>query len=236
MSWAKLDDAMCEHRKVKRTLRKSRPAIALHFLGILHCSRYLTDGFVEHEYVEEVLPPRERESALAALVEYGLWVPCDGGYTIHDYLEHNPTRAKVLAQRAADAARKAAGRNSRGKPAPVRADSERTPDGLPAESGRPVPSRPVPRNPLSPGGGISEVAPVKPKGNRKSDHDAYRSLMDEWASAHFPSAEPDAVGAAVSWLQPRTARPVTADDVRGLCASSAVWAAQLGDPKALEAA
>lgn len=146
MSWVKLDDAMGDHRKVKRALAKSRPAVALHFLGILHCSRYLTDGFVEDEYVDEVLPARERAPAITALVDQGLWTVVDGGYAIHDYLEHNPTREKVLAQRAADAARKARGRQSesRGKPTGVPAESDRTPDGIPPESVRPVPSRPVP--------------------------------------------------------------------------------------------
>jgi hypothetical protein len=165
MSWVKLDDAMGDHRKVKRALTKSRPAVALHFLGILHCSRYLTDGFVEDEYVAEVLPAREREPALDALVQQGLWTVVDGGYAIHDYLEHNPTREKVLAQRAADAARKARGRQSesRGKSSGVQADSDRTPDGIQAESVRPVPSRPVP----SPKTALSDTSDV-------------RAVFDEW--------------------------------------------------------
>lgn len=223
-----MDDAMGEHRKVKRALRRSRPAIALHFLGILHCSRYLTDGFVEDEYINEVLSARERKPALAALVDLGLWVPCTGGYLVHDYLEHNPSRERVLAQRSADAARKATARNQRGKPGSVRPDSERTPTGIQAESDRPVPSRPVhtPPNPLK-----GEPAPVKPNGHRGREHDAYSAQMDAWASEHFPTAEPDAVQAAVSWLQPRTRQPVTAADVHALCESSPVWAAQLGNPE-----
>jgi hypothetical protein len=145
MSWAKLDDAMGEHRKITRALRKNRSAVALHFLGILHCSRYLTDGFVEEEFVEEALPPRERAGAVAVLLEQHLWVPADGGYRIHDYLEHNPSRSKVLAQRRSDADRKARGRQSesRGKPDGVRMESERTDAGIREESARPVPSRPI---------------------------------------------------------------------------------------------
>lgn len=147
MSWTRLDDAMGEHRKIQRALRKSRPSLALHFLAILHCSRYLTDGFVEDEFIEEALTvPRERELALTVLVEQGLWAACAGGYVVHDYLEHNPSREKVLAQRAADAARKARGRQARSDTSPpgVQPESAGTDGGRPAESVRPVPSRPVP--------------------------------------------------------------------------------------------
>lgn len=88
----------------------------------------------------------------------------------------------------------------------------------------------TPPNPLR--GDSSTVAPVKPKGNRRGEHDKYRALMDSWSGEHFPGAEPEAVGAAVSWLQPRTNRPVTAEDVRSLCTSNPVWAAQLGQEAA----
>lgn len=178
MSWAKLDDGMGEHRKVTRALRKSRPAVALHFLGILHCSRYLTDGFVEDEYIEEVLPARERKAALDVLVAQGLWEVADGGYAIHDYLDHNPSREKVLKQRASDAERKARGRSSdaRGRPDGIRKESDGSPAGqTPDSSDRPtgvrlesvrggstVPSRPVPsttsKTPKPPNGGVEEQA------------------------------------------------------------------------------
>lgn len=82
--------------------------------------------------------------------------------------------------------------------------------------------------PPAPQGGNGAVAPLKPKGNRKSDHSSYLAEMDAWCGEHFPSGEPDAVSAAVSWLQPRTDHPVTVDDVRALCASNPVWSAQLG--------
>jgi hypothetical protein len=84
----------------------------------------------------------------------------------------------------------------------------------------------------SPRGNLTAVAPVKPKGNRDREHREYRAAMDEWCSEHFPAAEPEAVGAAVSWLLPRTNRPVTAGDVWNLCESNPVWAAQLGQEAA----
>lgn len=225
MSWAKLDDAMCEHRKIKRALRKSRPAVALHFLGILHCSRYLTDGFVEDEYVEEVLLLRERTSALAALIEHGLWIKVEGGYQIHDYLDHNPTREKVFAQRAADAARKARGRQP---------ESRGTPDAVRAESVRPVPSRPTPTPPLVPPGGngngtpsASDVAPARPSGRRQTGLRAYEEQMAAWSAYHFPGADPRAVSSAIGFLH-RDSTAITAAGLRDRAVHNETWAAQLG--------
>lgn len=111
MPWLKLDDSMGDHRKITRTLKTSRAAIALHFLGLLHCSRYLTDGFIEHEFVEDLcdmarIRNTERTRAVAALVENGLWFESEGGWIAHDYLDHNPSREQVEANRGVDRLRK----------------------------------------------------------------------------------------------------------------------------------
>lgn len=151
MSWLRLDDAMGEHRKTRRLLRKAGlEPLGLHTLAMLHASRYLTDGFIEDEYVEEILDIARirggrRAAVVGALEQSGQWERVEGGWRLHDYLDYNPTRAHVEEQRRKDADRKAAGRNGRsgGSPQDVRADSERTDAGQPAESDRPVPSRPV---------------------------------------------------------------------------------------------
>ena len=133
MSWARMDDAMGEHRKTRRLLRAcGLDAFGLHSLAILHCSRYLTDGFVEEEFVKEALDDarvrgKARIALTDALVEQGQWEPVDGGWRIHDYLDHNPSRAEVEARRRRDAERKAIGRRS---------ESERSPSGQTPESGR----------------------------------------------------------------------------------------------------
>ena len=163
MTWLKLDDAMGEHRKITRTLKESRPAIALHFLGLLHCAKYLTDGFVEDEFVDDLcglarIKPAERRQAIDALVKHNLWEPVDGGWMAHDYLDHNPSRAEVLARRESDAARKRAGRQaqSSARPTGVRADGGGTSTNVQAESDGPVPPRPDPH----PSPSLEGVGPI----------------------------------------------------------------------------
>jgi hypothetical protein len=152
VTWLKLDDAMGDHRKTRRLLRSGGlGAFGLHALALLHCAKYLTDGFVEQEFVDEAFTDgrvraKERTRMIEQLVACGQWDAQEGGWQIHDYLAHNPSRAEVEAKRKADAERKARGRRSgsSGSPAGVQAESARTDDGLQEESERPVPSRPDP--------------------------------------------------------------------------------------------
>lgn len=114
MSWLKLDDQMAEHRKTRRAIRAGGlAAFGLHTLALLHCSRYLTDGFIDEEFVEEAFDaaktrPKDRKAIVQALIDGGQWVPCDDGWHLHDYLDHNPSRADVEAKRAEDRVKKSA--------------------------------------------------------------------------------------------------------------------------------
>jgi hypothetical protein len=141
MPWTRFDDAMGEHRKVRRALVAGGVGtFGLHAMGLLHASRYLTDGYVEQEFVTETFAlahTKRNECArvLQALEQNGLWLPTgDGGWTIHDYLDHNPSRAEIEEKRRRDAERKASGR---------RVDSKRSPRGQASESARPTPT-PIP--------------------------------------------------------------------------------------------
>lgn len=146
--WVSLDDGMGEHRKIQRAFADSRTAVAMHFLGILHAGKYLTDGFIEDEFVlhlARIAPFRgtEKNNALRVLEQNGLWKRVEGGWQIHDYLDFNPSKTEVLARRERDAARKTRGRSAR-NPSGVRAESEGSPR---------VPSRPIPTTPLNPPSG-----------------------------------------------------------------------------------
>lgn len=190
MPWLKLDDEMGEHRKTKRVLRtgglQGLAAFGLHSLGLLYSARYLTDGHVERDMVDETMDlarvrERDRSSVISAL-EAGtermpaLWVPAaDGGWEIHDYLEYNPTRADVIAQRKRDAERKARGRKAQAE-GDVRPDTGRTDAGLRAVSDGPVPTRPVPTTPLAP----------RPAGGRARDRQRWEDNVAAWAQHIFP--------------------------------------------------
>lgn len=108
MAWVKIDDQLHAHPKVRRAWRASPRALGLHLLALSYCGQYLSDGFVDEDFVEERLPRRaERADALKALVDAGLWDVADGGWQIHDFLEYNRSRAETEETRAWDNKRKA---------------------------------------------------------------------------------------------------------------------------------
>jgi hypothetical protein len=105
MAWVRLDDQIPRNQKI---LNAGPAACWLWVCAIAHCQSQLTDGFVS----SEVLPmigvtgaPRVRRLA-ETLVSVGLFDKADGGYQVHDYLVHNPSRAEVLQKRSTDLERK----------------------------------------------------------------------------------------------------------------------------------
>lgn len=142
MAWQKIDDQFGISKKVIRIPRKRRQrCVGLWLLAGNYASRTLSDGVLEaHELDELDAIPADIEE----LIRVGLWhghnhtcetcvrVP-EGDIVIHDYLQYNPTKAKVLSDREAERVRKMSQR-----------DKKRTPDGQNAVSEQPVPSRPDP--------------------------------------------------------------------------------------------
>lgn len=107
MPWARLDDSLHAHPKVRRAWR-CRPALGLYLLALSYSSAYGTEGKLPVEFVEDQLPdPGERSNVTAALVDAGLWHKCDQGWEINDFLDYNPSNADIEARRKADRERKA---------------------------------------------------------------------------------------------------------------------------------
>lgn len=134
MAWVKIDDQAPRKGKM---LKAGPAACWLWVCGIAHCQSQLTDGFISFDVLPMIgVAGVTRCRKLAeALVGAGLFERADGGYTVHDYLDHNPTRAAVIARRAEDAERKRI------------AESVKPPRGIQVESGGPragVPSHPIP--------------------------------------------------------------------------------------------
>lgn len=104
MSWFRLDDGMLGHPKWVRALRAGGSE-ALHLWVALGTwsSHHLTDGMVPADMLSEIPGPkskRVRERALKALLGEGLLVQhIDGSVLLHDYLDYNPSRSEVLAER-----------------------------------------------------------------------------------------------------------------------------------------
>lgn len=85
------------NRKVRRLRRTMPSAIGAFVVMLSYCGDNLTDGYVDADTAEFVLDISEQE--LDALQQAGLVESVEGGYVIHDYLEHNRSRQQVMAKR-----------------------------------------------------------------------------------------------------------------------------------------
>jgi len=124
MPWVKIDDHFPQNPKIA----KAGPlAIAMQVAGLCYCNRELTDGFIPRAIARTLLDWEiERDDGeiwsfavssgggsdylscgwvIDLLVESEMWDIVDGGYLIHDYLEFQPSREQVLAERNATAKR-----------------------------------------------------------------------------------------------------------------------------------
>ncbi|MFD3520473.1 hypothetical protein [Streptomyces sp. NPDC058653] len=121
MPWVRLDDRFPSHRKV--ALLSDR-AFRLHVSAICWCAENLTDGHVSDRELTLVAHVRGVKATAKQLEDAGLWDRVDGGWVVHDYLDYNPSRDQVLAERKKNAARQEAFRQRRnGKPIPPPDDS-----------------------------------------------------------------------------------------------------------------
>lgn len=101
MSWAKLCDTLHTHPKAHAA---GLEAMGLWVLTLSYVGAYLTDGHIplwvalsKVDGKQELLQVLSRK-----LVDAGLWDEREDGdgWNVHQYLEHNPTREYVLAERA----------------------------------------------------------------------------------------------------------------------------------------
>jgi hypothetical protein len=98
MPWVKVDDAFADHPKV---VQAGPLAAWLYVAGLCYCGRLLTDGFIPRGQVRKLADVPGALKLAARLVEVGLWEEYPDGYRVHDYLDYNPSREQVAADRAA---------------------------------------------------------------------------------------------------------------------------------------
>ena len=100
MVWTKLDDGFPDNPKLLRAIAKVGDVAGwLWVCGINYCNRHLTDGFIQAEVIPRILVHKRPLDVAAALVASGCWDVVEGGYQVHDFLDHNPSRADVEASR-----------------------------------------------------------------------------------------------------------------------------------------
>lgn len=128
MTWVKLDDTFTDHPKV---LAVGDEAAWLYVAGLCHCSRHLTDGFIAEAVLGRLTGLPAPAEMAARLVTHGLWDTTTGGWLVHDYAEHQRTRAEVEAEREKGkqrAARSREVRANRGRTTPARSGGVTEPD------------------------------------------------------------------------------------------------------------
>ena len=141
MPWVRLDDGFHAHPKLAALGERTLPAVGLYTLALTWSSTYLTDGLVPDGQLRRL---GGSKALASALVDAGLWERVEGGWRIHDFLDYNPSRERVLEERSADAERKRRGRTSRWSPGGHEGGRPAgRPGGVRSESDRPVPG-PVP--------------------------------------------------------------------------------------------
>lgn len=101
MTWVKLDDQFADHPKIAGMGSLAPLAGWLHVCALCYCARYLTDGFIPAGQVQRLasFEGTDVQELVAALIDVGLWERAERGYQVHDYLEYNPTRESVEAER-----------------------------------------------------------------------------------------------------------------------------------------
>lgn len=132
MTWVKLDDQFPDHPKIDQA---GPLAGWLYVCGLAYCNRQLTDGFIPKATMPRLSTVPAPAKHAAALVAAGLWDAVEGGWQVHDYLDFQPSREKVLAERAAATERQRRSRKSRRDTAVTSGDGTR-------ESHDPDPTRP----------------------------------------------------------------------------------------------
>jgi hypothetical protein len=118
MPWVRLDEGFPQHPKV---IEAGPLALAMQVAGLCYANRYLTDGFMPRAAVATLMDFSELDEhafngkggtcwiVVARLVELGIWEEVGNGYQIHDYLDYQPSKAQVEADRAVKVAAGQAG-------------------------------------------------------------------------------------------------------------------------------
>ena len=98
MPWFKVDDTLAFHSK---TLAAGNTAMGMWVRAGAWSMQTLSDGFIPNDIIKQL-----GGRALARkLVDADLWIEKDGGYAFHEWSERQPSRAKVKADREANAER-----------------------------------------------------------------------------------------------------------------------------------
>ena len=92
MSWLRIDDGFDEHLKI---VDLSDAAFRAHVEGLTYCARNLTNGVIPAGVNGRICTKTVRQE----LVDAGVWEADGRAIRIHDYLDWNPSKEQVIADR-----------------------------------------------------------------------------------------------------------------------------------------
>jgi hypothetical protein len=95
VSYATLDDNISDHPKV---IAVGNAAELVFMRSIVYANRVRTDGVIPAAVVPFLCRGEDQAAVERALVQGGLWERNGSGYVIHDFLDHNLSRAAILAR------------------------------------------------------------------------------------------------------------------------------------------
>lgn len=96
MPWVRIEEKALTHPKI---IGLSDGAFRLWVAGLAHCQQHLTDGTIPAAIIRTLIAVNPRR--ILELFKAGLWLKTEDGAQVHDYLQHNESRAVVLAKREA---------------------------------------------------------------------------------------------------------------------------------------
>ena len=192
MAWFKVDDGLHASRKFQSIPKRARfAAVGVWTIAGSWSADQLTDGFVP-DYMLELWgsPP----SAPSALVEAGLWDRTSGGYLFCNWLEYQPRKADVDAEREASRARmrdlRAKRKQAKAHDRADKSDMFGRTDTNGSENVRnPDPTRPDPTPSSKEDEGTAKRGGVR--GTRVPDTFEITPDMHEWAAENVPLVDVD---------------------------------------------
>lgn len=96
LAWLRVESNFPSHKKVHAAgdmlgrAGKGR-VLAVWVLGSAYAVGHLTDGFVPFSVLDDTRYDRKPQEVIDAMLAYGLLHPTEGGYTIHDFHDYNPS-------------------------------------------------------------------------------------------------------------------------------------------------
>lgn len=211
MGWARLDDKRADNEKLMAAGFEAR---GLDEAAICWCAGHESDGVIPETAVAMLAVGhgcKGWRKVVARLVGVGRWHAVDGGWELHDYLDYNPSRAQVTADRDHKSkVRSEAGRRgglasgeARREAKPKQVASEATEANgkhvaSEATNPRPVPSRPLSTIGLSRTRDGDESRPLD--GDKRQEDPETSKLIERWVSVCDPRMQAKSRGEAAWWM------------------------------------